>query len=121
MVSVSGGGSCVPIAAGTVGGTLTCNGASINAGVQQTVNYRMRPLGNAAGSSVVNSVAATTATISLEPQDGGFAITASHLDVVASIPGIDDATFQDLAAKAKAGCPVSKVLNAEISMDAKLG
>ena len=63
----------------------------------------------------------TTATISLEPQDGGFAITASHLDVVASIPGIDDATFQDLAAKAKAGCPVSKVLNAEITMDAKLG
>ena len=42
-------------------------------------------------------------------------------DHVASIPGIDDATFQDLAAKAKAGCPVSKVLNAEITMDAKLG
>jgi osmotically inducible protein OsmC len=64
---------------------------------------------------------ATTATISLEPKDGGFAITASHLDVVASIPGIDDATFQDLAGKAKAGCPVSKVLNAEITMDARLG
>lgn len=64
---------------------------------------------------------ATTATVSLEPKDGGFAITASHLDVVASIPGIDDATFQDLAGKAKAGCPVSKVLNAEITMDARLG
>jgi osmotically inducible protein OsmC len=64
---------------------------------------------------------ATTATISLEPKDGGFAITASHLDVTATIPGIDDATFQDLAAKAKAGCPVSKVLNAEITMDARLG
>ena len=64
---------------------------------------------------------ATTATISLEPKDGGFAITASHLDVVASIPGIDDATFQDLAGKAKAGCPVSKLLNAEITMDARLG
>jgi osmotically inducible protein OsmC len=62
----------------------------------------------------------TTATITLEAKDGGFAITASHLDVMASIPGIDDATFQDLAAKAKAGCPVSKVLNAAISMDAKL-
>lgn len=62
----------------------------------------------------------TTAAISLEPKDGGFAITASHLDVTATIPGIDDATFQDLAAKAKAGCPVSKVLNADITMDAKL-
>jgi osmotically inducible protein OsmC len=62
----------------------------------------------------------TTATISLEPKDGGFAITASHLEVSAGIPGIDDATFQDLAAKAKAGCPVSKVLNATITMDAKL-
>ena len=63
---------------------------------------------------------ATSATISLEPKDGGFAITASHLDVTATIPGIDDATFQDLAAKAKAGCPVSKVLNAEITMEARL-
>ena len=63
---------------------------------------------------------ATTATITLEPKDGGFAITASHLDVTATIPGIDEATFQELAGKAKAGCPVSKLLNAEISMDAKL-
>jgi osmotically inducible protein OsmC len=63
----------------------------------------------------------TTATISLEPKDGGFAITASHLDVVATITGIDDATFQDLAGKAKAGCPVSKVLNATITMNARLG
>ncbi len=62
----------------------------------------------------------TTATISLEQNDGGFAITASHLDVTASIPGIDDATFQDLAGKAKEGCPVSKLLNATITMDAKL-
>jgi osmotically inducible protein OsmC len=63
----------------------------------------------------------TTATITLEPKDGGFAITASHLDVVATIPGIDDATFQELAGKAKSGCPVSKVLNATITMDARLG
>lgn len=62
----------------------------------------------------------TTATITLEAVEGGFGITASHLDVTASIPGIDDATFQDLAGKAKAGCPVSKVLNAAITMDAKL-
>ncbi len=63
---------------------------------------------------------ATNATITLEPKDGGFAITASHLDVTASIPGIDEATFQDLAGKAKAGCPVSKLLNATITMEAKL-
>ena len=54
------------------------------------------------------------------PKDGGFAITASHLDVTAVIPGIDDATFQDLAGKAKTGCPVSKLLNATITMEAKL-
>jgi osmotically inducible protein OsmC len=62
----------------------------------------------------------TSATVTLEPKDGGFAITASHLDVTAVIPGIDDATFQDLAGKAKAGCPVSMLLNATITMDAKL-
>ena len=62
----------------------------------------------------------TTATITLDQVEGGFAITASHLDMTASIPGIDDATFQDLAAKAKAGCPVSKVLNAAITLNAKL-
>jgi len=63
---------------------------------------------------------ATEATITLEPKDGGFAVTSSHLDVVCSIPGIDDAKFQELAAMAKAGCPISKLLNCEISMDAKL-
>lgn len=62
----------------------------------------------------------TTAAITLSQVEGGFAITASHLEVTASIPGIDDATFQDLAGKAKAGCPVSKVLNATITMEAKL-
>lgn len=62
----------------------------------------------------------TSAVISLEKQADGFAITASHLTLEASIPGIDDATFQSLAAKAKAGCPVSKLLKAEITLDAKL-
>ena len=62
----------------------------------------------------------TSAVITLEARDGGFAITASHLDVTATIPGIDEATFQDLAGQAKAGCPVSKVLNASITMEARL-
>jgi osmotically inducible protein OsmC len=62
----------------------------------------------------------TTATITLEPKDGGFAVTASHLDMSAAIPGIDEAKFQELAAQAKAGCPISKLLNATITLDAKL-
>ncbi len=72
------------------------------------------------GAGFIPTKIETTATISLEPKDGGFAITASHLDVTATIEGIDEATFQDLAGKAKAGCPVSKVLNADITMTAKL-
>lgn len=63
---------------------------------------------------------ATTATITLEQKDGGFAITASHLEVTATVPGIEDAEFQELAKKAKEGCPVSKLLNATITMDARL-
>ncbi|HVE16988.1 MAG TPA: OsmC family protein [Chthoniobacterales bacterium] len=62
----------------------------------------------------------TTATVSLEKQGDGFAVTASHLDVTATLPGVDEAVFLDLAGKAKAGCPISKLLNAEITMDAKL-
>jgi lipoyl-dependent peroxiredoxin len=62
----------------------------------------------------------TAATVTLEMVDGGFAVTASHLDVVVKIPGGDQAVFDKAAADAKAGCPVSKVLNATITMDAKL-
>jgi osmotically inducible protein OsmC len=62
----------------------------------------------------------TTAKVSLEQADGGFAITAVALTLRATIPGVDDATFQELATKAKAGCPVSKVLKADISLDAQL-
>lgn len=62
----------------------------------------------------------TETTITLEQKDGGFAVTASHLDVVATIPGASDAAFQECAAKAKAGCPISKLLNATITMDARL-
>jgi osmotically inducible protein OsmC len=62
----------------------------------------------------------TTATVSLDKTDGGFAITAIHLDVRARIPGADKQAFETAAGNAKAGCPVSKVLNATITMDAKL-
>ena len=63
---------------------------------------------------------ATTASVSLEKVEGGFAITAIHLTVKATIPGADAAKFQTAANNAKAGCPVSKVLNAAITMDASL-
>lgn len=62
----------------------------------------------------------TTATVSLDNTDGGFAITAVHLDVRAKIPGADKQAFETAANNAKAGCPVSKVLNATITMDARL-
>ncbi len=62
----------------------------------------------------------TTATVSLEKQEAGFAITAVHLDVSARIPGADRTKFEQAAKSAKENCPVSRVLNAKITMDAKL-
>ncbi|MEI9986311.1 MAG: OsmC family protein [Aliidongia sp.] len=62
----------------------------------------------------------TAAEVTLEQVEGGFAITAVHLTLKAKVPGTDQATFAELAGKAKAGCPVSKLLKAEISLDATL-
>ena len=62
----------------------------------------------------------TTASVKLEKTDAGFAITSVHLDVKARVPGADEAAFTTAANNAKAGCPVSKVLKAEITMDATL-
>ncbi len=62
----------------------------------------------------------TTAGVTLEKVADGFAITAVHLTLKAKVPGADQAKFEELAAKAKAGCPVSKLLNAKITLDATL-
>jgi osmotically inducible protein OsmC len=62
----------------------------------------------------------TTAEVTLEQVEGGYAITAVHLTLKAKVPDADDATFQTLAAKAKAGCPVSKLFKADITLDAAL-
>lgn len=62
----------------------------------------------------------TSVTLSLDKLDSGWTITASHLDVVGRVPGADAATFQKYAEAAEKGCPVSKALNARISMTAKL-
>lgn len=62
----------------------------------------------------------TKASVEIKKVEGGFSITAVHLVVRASVPGLDAEGFEKAANKAKEGCPVSKVLNAEITMDAKL-
>ena len=62
----------------------------------------------------------TKVAITLEKKPDGFAITSSHLSVVAKVPGIDAAKFDEIVNAAKIGCPVSKLLKTEISMDAKL-
>lgn len=63
----------------------------------------------------------TNATLTMEKLDSGWTITAVHLDVVGKVPNADEAAFQKAAETAKAGCPVSKVLKADITMNAKLG
>lgn len=62
----------------------------------------------------------TEAEVRMEKKDDGFSIVSSHLRVNANVPGIPDSLFNEIAEKAKTGCPVSKLLNAEISMDASL-
>ena len=62
----------------------------------------------------------TTATVSLEKVDSGFSITAVHLNLVAKIPGANKEAFEAAAMKAKQNCPVSKLLNANITLDARL-
>jgi len=74
-------------------------------------------LGNA---GIVPESIRTTANVSLDKDDGGFSVTAVHLDVTARIPGADQAAFEQAANAAKAGCPISKLLNAKITMTATL-
>jgi len=62
----------------------------------------------------------TTAEVTLQQVEGGFSITAVHLTLKAKVPGTDQKTFEELAAKAKAGCPVSKLFKADITLDATL-
>ena len=63
---------------------------------------------------------ATSAAVTIEPEGAGFRISKSALALEASVPGIGRDLFQKIAEGAKAGCPVSKVLNAEIALDWKL-
>ena len=60
----------------------------------------------------------TKATVTLDKTDAGFTITESHLLVTAKVPGADQAKVLEIANAAKAGCPISRVLNAKVTMDA---
>lgn len=62
----------------------------------------------------------TTATVTLEKTDAGFTVTEVHLDVTAKIPGASEEAFNTAANNAKAGCPISRLLNAKITMEARL-
>lgn len=73
-----------------------------------------------AKASMTPESVATKATVTLDQVEGGFSISAVHLEVQAKVPGADQAAFDRAATTAKENCPVSKVLNAEITMDATL-
>ena len=61
-----------------------------------------------------------TATVTLDKTDAGWTVTESHLDLTAKIPRIDEARFIAIADGAKAGCPISRLLNAKVTLQAKL-
>jgi osmotically inducible protein OsmC len=83
--------------------------------------FSMALSGQLGGANLTAESISTTVTLSLEKLDAGWTITASHIDVVGKVPGADAAAFQKCAEAAEKGCPVSKVLNAKITMSAKLG
>ena len=62
----------------------------------------------------------TTATVTMDKTDAGWTVTESHLDITAKIPGIDADQFNRIASAAKTGCPISRLLNAKVSLNAKL-
>jgi lipoyl-dependent peroxiredoxin len=63
----------------------------------------------------------TEAALTMDQVAGNWTVTAIHLTTRARVPGIDDAKFAEIAGNAKANCPISRLLNATITMDAKLG
>jgi len=62
----------------------------------------------------------TSCTITLEQKDGGFAITESHLELKAKVPGATAEAFEKATKAAETGCPVSKLFNTKITLDAHL-
>jgi osmotically inducible protein OsmC len=73
-----------------------------------------------AGAKLEPTSIETAATLTMEKLDAGWTVTSIHLDVKARVPGADAATFRELAENAKKGCPISRLLNTSITMDAAL-
>jgi osmotically inducible protein OsmC len=82
--------------------------------------FSMAFSGQLGGAKLTATRIATTATVTIEKVENGFGITHVHLAMEAKIPGCDQATFDTLSGNAKAGCPVSKLFNTKITLDAKL-
>jgi osmotically inducible protein OsmC len=89
-------------------------------GAAHAACFSMALSGQLAAAKLTAESIDTTATVTVEKVADGFSITKVHLVVNAKVPGVDAATFATLAGQAKAGCPVSKLFNATITMDATL-
>ena len=82
--------------------------------------FTMALSGQLANAGLTATSIQTTATVTMEKTDAGFTVTTSHLDVTATVPGTTQEAFATAAGNAKSGCPISRLLKAEITMDAKL-
>lgn len=82
--------------------------------------FSMALSGQLAGAGLTADKIETTATVTLEKLPDGWTINKIHLDVAAKIPSADKSKFEAAAAAAKAGCPISRLLKAEITMEARL-
>jgi osmotically inducible protein OsmC len=82
--------------------------------------FSMALSGQLGGASLTAERIATSASLTMEKLDAGWTVTEVHLDVVARVPGASAAAFETAANNAKAGCPISRLLNAKITMTARL-
>ena len=89
-------------------------------GAAHSACFSMALAGQLGAAGMTAEAIDTTATVTLEKVDGDFSVTKVHLDLTAKIPGADEAKFREAAEGAKAGCPISRLLKAEVTLDAKL-
>ncbi len=82
--------------------------------------FSMALSGQLAGAGMVAEAIDTSATVTFEKLEAGFTVTEVHLKLVAKIPGADKAAFETAANNAKTGCPISRLLNAKITLEAQL-
>ena len=82
--------------------------------------FSMALSGQLGGAGMTAESIQTKATLTMEKLDAGWTVTSIHLEVTAKIPGAEKAKFEQAATNAKNGCPISRLLNTKITMDAKL-